>query len=228
MDATKREIRTIACELAVREAPQDAQVESRTITGRAIVFNAESEILDDWGMRFREIIRPEAVTMEFLNSQDVKMNMLHDRNLTLARCNKGKGSMRMAVDEQGVTFEFEAPKCDIGDRCLEMVKRGDYSGCSFEFYPEEYDVEEREGGKDVTIIHKKLRMLTALTIGMDPAYSQTSVNARELWEKTPAGIAAAKAEEEEREREEKEKELAMMREMNRRVELQRRLYDENY
>ena len=179
-------------------------------------------------MRFREIIRPEAVTMEFLNSQDVKMNMLHDRNLTLARCNKGKGSMRMAVDEQGVTFEFEAPKCDIGDRCLEMVKRGDYSGCSFEFYPEEYDVEEREGGKDVTIIHKKLRMLTALTIGMDPAYSQTSVNARELWEKTPAGIAAAKAEEEEREREEKEKELAMMREMNRRVELQRRLYDENY
>ena len=228
MDANKREIRTIACELAVREAPQDAQGESRTITGRAIVFNAESEILDDWGMRFREIIRPEAVTMEFLNSQDVKMNMLHDRNLTLARCNKGKGSMRMAVDEQGVTFEFEAPKCDIGDRCLEMVKRGDYSGCSFEFYPEEYDVEEREGGKDVTIIHKKLRMLTALTIGMDPAYSQTSVNARELWEKTPAGIAAAKAEEEEREREEKEKELAMMREMNRRVELQRRLYDENY
>ena len=228
MDANKREIRTIACELAVREAPQDAQVESRTITGRAIVFNAESEVLDDWGMRFREIIRPEAVTMEFLNSQDVKMNMLHDRNLTLARCNKGKGSMRMAVDEQGVTFEFEAPKCDIGDRCLEMVKRGDYSGCSFEFYPEEYDVEEREGGKDVTIIHKKLRMLTALTIGMDPAYSQTSVNARELWEKTPAGIAAAKAEEEEREREEKEKELAMMREMNRRVELQRRLYDENY
>ena len=228
MDANKREIRTIACELAVREAPQDAQVESRTITGRAIVFNAESEILDDWGMRFREIIRPEAVIMEFLNSQDVKMNMLHDRNLTLARCNKGKGSMRMAVDEQGVTFEFEAPKCDIGDRCLEMVKRGDYSGCSFEFYPEEYDVEEREGGKDVTIIHKKLRMLTALTIGMDPAYSQTSVNARELWEKTPAGIASAKAEEEEREREEKEKELAMMREMNRRVELQRRLYDENY
>ena len=47
MDANKREIRTIACELAVREAPQDAQVESRTITGRAIVFNAESEILDD-------------------------------------------------------------------------------------------------------------------------------------------------------------------------------------
>ena len=59
-----------------------------------------------------------------------KMNMLHERELTIARCNKGVGSMRMAVDDQGVTFEFEAPNCDLGDRCLEMVRRGDYSGCS--------------------------------------------------------------------------------------------------
>ena len=85
MDATKREIRTIACELAVREAPQDAQGESRTIVGRAIVFNAESEMLDDWGYRFREVIKPEACPMEFLNSQDVKMNMLHDRSLTISK-----------------------------------------------------------------------------------------------------------------------------------------------
>jgi HK97 family phage prohead protease len=146
--------------------------------------------------------------MEFLNSQDVKMNMLHDRSLTIARCNKGEGSMRLAVDEQGVTFEFDAPKCDIGDRCLEMVRRGDYSGCSFEFYPEDYDVEEREGGKDVKIIHKKFRALTALTIGMDPAYTQTTVNARELYEGTPgykAEQARLQAEKEEKEREERER-----------------------
>ena len=127
MDAKKREIRTIDCQLAIREAAEGQEGESRTITGRAIVFNAESEVLDDWGERFREVILPEAVTMEFLNTQDVKMNMLHERELTIARCNKGVGSLRMAVDEQGVTFEFEAPKCDIGDRCLEMVRRGDYS-----------------------------------------------------------------------------------------------------
>lgn len=121
--------------------------------------------------------------MEFLNTQDVKMNMLHERELTIARCNKGVGSLRMAVDEQGVTFEFEAPKCDIGDRCLEMVRRGDYSGCSFEFYPKDYDAERTKGadGKDeVTIRHKSFEFLSALTIGMDPAYRQTTVNAREL------------------------------------------------
>ena len=198
MDAKKREIRTIDCQLAVREAEGGQAGDSRTITGRAIVFNAESEVLDDWGERFREVILPEAVTMEFLNTQDVKMNMLHERELTVARCNKGVGSMRMAVDEQGVTFEFEAPKCDIGDRCLEMVRRGDYSGCSFEFYPKDYEVERTKGadGKDEVIIrHKSFEFLSALTIGMDPAYRQTSVNAREMDKQTPEGKAEIEAEE---------------------------------
>ena len=207
MDAKKIEIRTLDCKLSVREAAPDAQGESRTITGTAIVFDAESEVLDDWGYRFREVIKPEACTMEFLNSQDIKMNMLHDRDLTLARCNKGTGSLRLSVDEKGVNFEFEAPKCDIGDRCLEMVRRGDYSGCSFEFWPEDYDVEEREGGKDVKITHKKFRALTALTIGMDPAYKQTSVNAREMDKLTPDGKREAEAAEQaKREKEETKKE----------------------
>ena len=225
MDEKKIEIRTLDCKLSVRETAPDAQGESRTITGTAIVFDAESEVLDDWGYRFREVIKPEACTMEFLNSQDIKLNMLHDRDLTLARCNKGTGSLRLSVDDKGVNFEFEAPKCDIGDRCLEMVRRGDYSGCSFEFWPEDYDVEEREGGKDVKITHKKFRALTALTIGMDPAYKQTSVNARELYDQTPSGIAEKKAEEEAKQREQEEKEEAMRKEMHRRAEHLRRLAD---
>ena len=198
MNAKKREIRTIDCQLAIREAAEGQEGESRTITGRAIVFNAESDILDDWGERFREVILPEAVTMEFLNTQDVKMNMLHERELTIARCNKGVGSLRMAVDEQGVTFEFEAPNCDIGDRCLEMVRRGDYSGCSFEFYPKDYEVERTKGadGKDEVIIrHKSFEFLSALTIGMDPAYRQTSVNAREMDKQTPEGKRETEAQE---------------------------------
>ena len=223
MDEKKIEIRTLDCKLSVREAAPDAQGESRTITGTAIVFDAESEVLDDWGYRFREVIKPEACTMEFLNSQDIKMNMLHDRDLTLARCNKGTGSLRLSVDEKGVNFEFDAPKCDIGDRCLEMVRRGDYSGCSFEFWPQDYDVEEREGGKDVKITHRKFRALTALTIGMDPAYKQTSVNARELYDETPAGKKAKADAEAQRKREEQEKADALQREMNRRLAKMKRI-----
>ena len=169
------EIRTLDGFLAVREDTG----ESRTIYGRAIVFNAESVLLDDFGMRFREIIKPEAVTMDFLMTQDIKVNMLHDRKQTVARWNKGKGSLRMSLTEDGLDFEFEAPRCDLGDRCLEMVRRGDYSGCSFEFYPDKYEVYER-GKDDIVVRHYSFKGITALTIGMDPAYRQTSVNAREL------------------------------------------------
>ena len=75
MDA-KNEIRTLEGFLAVREQAEGQTGESRTIVGRAIVFNSESEVLDDLGMRFREVILPEAATMDFLMTQDIKMNML--------------------------------------------------------------------------------------------------------------------------------------------------------
>ena len=211
MDAKKREIRTVDCQLAIREAQGGQEGESRTITGTAIVFNAESEVLDDWGERFREVILPSAATMEFLNRCDIKMNMLHDRDLTIARCNQGKGSMRLSVDERGVNFEFEAPNCDLGDRCLEMVRRGDYSGCSFEFYPKDYEVERTKGadGKDeVKIIHREFEFISALTIGMDPAYRQTTVNAREIGvqetDEQKAERERLEAEAKKREQEEKE------------------------
>ena len=219
----KKEIRTVECQLSVREAAPDAQGESRTIVGTAIVFNAESEILDDWGKRFREVIRPEACSMEFLNSQDIKLNLLHEREMSIARANKGVGNLHLSVDERGVNFEFEAPRCDLGNRALELIRAGVYSGCSFEFMPQDYDVTER--GEDVLITHTKFRAITALTIGMDPAYKQTSVNARELYEQTPAGQKAKEEAEEKAAREEQERQESIQREMRRRVEQMRRMAD---
>lgn len=213
MDDNKKEIRTLECQLAVREVAPDgeAQGESRTITGTAIVFNRESEILDDWGQKFREVILPEACDMSFLQTQDIKLNLLHEREMAIARCNKGQGSLRLSVDGTGVHFEFEAPRCDLGDRALELIRTGVYSGCSFEFYPKDYDVEERED--EVVIKHKRFKALTALTIGMDPAYRQTKVNAREMFDATPTGkakIEAAKREKEQKEAEERERIAAEM------------------
>jgi phage head maturation protease len=59
-----------------------------------------------------------------------------------------------------------------------------------------------DGKDDVIIRHKSFEFLSALTIGMDPAYKQTSVNARELDKQTPEG---KKEEEERQERERREK-----------------------
>jgi phage head maturation protease len=108
-----------------------------------------------------------------------------------------------------------------------MVRRGDYSGCSFEFYPKDYEVDRTKGadGKDEVVIrHKSFEFLSALTIGMDPAYKQTSVNAREMDKLTPEGKREAEAAEQaKREAEEKALEEAAAR--HRELQLMRMKYN---
>lgn len=186
----KREIRTVACQLAVREIQREdgTTEESRTITGTAIVFNKPSQVIDDCGETYVEYIKPSCATMEFLKTQDIKLNLLHDRESTIGRWNKGEGNLKLSVDNEGVHFEIEAPKCDLGDRALEMVKAGVYSGCSFEFLPKDYalkEVMDADGNVIAEITHTAFEYISALTIAMDPAYTQTSVSARELDKKTP-------------------------------------------
>ena len=217
MDKNKSEIRTCDLDIAIRES-EGQEKESRTIYGTAIVFNAESEVLDDFGFKFREIIKPEAAQMAFLNTQDIKLNLLHERKDTIGRRRMGRGNLRYSVDGKGVNFEIDVPKCDIGDRALEMVRSGVYTGCSFEFIPEDYEVEERGANKEVRITHKRFKAIKAFTLGMDPAYRQTTVNAREMWNETPTAKREAEAEEAARKAEEQKalevqaKEAALTRE----------------
>ena len=206
MDATRKEIRNLECQLAFREASTEASEKGilGTICGRAICFNAESQILDEYGQTFREVIAPEAATMEFLNTQDIKINMLHMRELTFGRAKHGvSGNARLSVDREGVNFEVDVPNCDLGIRARELTKAGVYDGCSFEFWPDKYDIEEREG-KVPLVRHTKFRAITALTLGMDPAYLQTSLSAREL--------LSRETDEEREAREKKEREEAELEE----------------
>ena len=157
---------------------------SRTIYGRAIVFNKVFEYEDYWGDKYRETIKPSACTKEFLDSQDIKLNLLHKREMTIARSNCGVGNLSYSVNDEGVDFEFEAPKCDLGDRALEMVRSGVYSGCSFEFYPKDYECNQKKEGS-VTVYeinHTAFETLRAFTIAMDPSYKETTVDCRERYE----------------------------------------------
>jgi phage head maturation protease len=140
------------------------------------------------------------------------------RELTFGRAKRGVGNARLSVDSQGVNFEVAVPNCDLGIRARELTKAKVYDGCSFEFWPDKYDIEEREG-KVPLVRHTHFRAITALTLGMDPAYLQTSLSARELLdsiehredekeEKKDAeeAEAKAKAEQEAKEKENKQTE----------------------
>ena len=61
--------------------------------------------------------------MDFLNTQDIKINMLHMRELTFGRAKRGvSGNARLSVDNEGVNFEVDVPNCDLGIRARELTK----------------------------------------------------------------------------------------------------------
>ena len=181
-DLVRREV--VVTELHVREAGE-GEAASRTIVGRAILFNTPSAPLwSDDEEEAREIIAPEAITKELLDGCDIKFTMFHDRQLILARSNKGTGTLSYTVDDKGVAFEFEAPNTVDGDKALELVKRGDLAGCSFAFSTHYWDesfvsrtVEVRDG-RAYTV--KAVTGVYDMTLAADPAYPDTSVEAREF------------------------------------------------
>jgi len=197
MEKTKKNkdtiVRRCLCtptELHVREAA-GGEEPSRTITGYAIMFNVPSSPLwSEEDSEAREVIAPEAVTREFLDGQDIKMTMFHDNQLLLARSNKGGGTLSYTVDDKGVMFEFSAPKTVDGDKALELVRRGDISGCSFAFTTRYYDSDfvERQNQIDpqgVNHITYRVKALTGVydfTLAANPYYPDTSVEVRELAE----------------------------------------------
>jgi phage head maturation protease len=86
-----------------------------------------------------------------------------------------------------VAFEFDAPKTAHGDEALELVRRGDLTGCSFMFSTRYYDdaCVERTANvvNGVTMITYRVKAVTGVydfTLAADPAYTDTSVEAREL------------------------------------------------
>lgn len=183
----KRMLLTLGANIHVREAAE-GEAESRTITGYAILFNTESAPLwQDEDSEAREVIAPEAITKELLDNCDIKFTMYHNRQIILARSNKGAGTLTYSVDDKGVAFEFEAPKTAHGDEALELVRRGDLTGCSFMFSTRYYDdaCVERTAKvvNGVTMITYRVKAITGVydfTLAADPAYPDTSVEAREL------------------------------------------------
>lgn len=176
-------------QLRVREAPE-GEKESRTITGYAILFNTPSAPLYEYGdEQAVEVIAPEAITKELLDGCDIKFTMFHDRQLILARSKNGSGTLSYTVDDKGVAFEFDAPNTVDGDKALELVRRGDISGCSFMFtthyYDEAYvdrDVKKLDGKTAITYTVKVVTGVYDFTLAADPAYPDTTceAEAREL------------------------------------------------
>ena len=166
----KVEIRSVA------EAPVAG--EGRTISGYAVVFGVESRVLWDWDGEFVEVIERGAIDEALINSSDVKALYNHDRDHLLARSTNGEGTLKLTLDDRGLRFEFEAPETTAGNDVLELVRRGDLKGCSFAFTAEAENIEYSKNSEEPLRRVKKLSGLYDVSVVVDPAYTQTSVDAR--------------------------------------------------
>ena len=183
----RRELHTAGGELCVRSSGE-GELSGRTIEGYAILFDTPSApFYEDEEEKIREVIDPSAITQELLDNSDIKFTLFHDRQLLLARSKQGQGTLSYSIDERGVKFCFDAPATADGDKAVELVRSGIIDGCSFAFSTHYYDrayvdreVEKKDGKTVVTCRVKLITGIYDMTLTPDPAYPDTSVEAREL------------------------------------------------
>lgn len=146
--------------------------ESRTLRGYAVVFNSPTRINKD----VIEVIEPRSLE-GVLERSDIFALYEHNKDRgILARSNQGSGTLALVVDEKGLAFEFEAPRTQLGDEVLEMVKRGDVSKCSFAFRANKdgYTVRKQADGTYLRTI-QQFDQLFDISLVSQPAYQDTSV-----------------------------------------------------
>lgn len=168
----------------------DSEATDGVIEGVPIVFNSQTLIRDRDG-EFYETI--ERTALDNCNMKDVLLFVNHDtQKIALARSKNGKGTMSFQVKEDGLHFRAQL---DIENNAearslYSAIKRGDMDGMSFMFRVKKDEWRDVESDtpkriiKDISIVHE-------LSVVNYPAYSSTSVSARDK-EETESILAEAR------------------------------------
>jgi HK97 family phage prohead protease len=148
----------------------ELSVNDNTVTGYAIVFDRESRDLGG----FVETIDRDSLKGVIENS-DVLCLLNHNEDKgILARSNRGNGSLRLEIDNQGLKYTFETPNTALGCELLEGLKRGDINTSSAAFTVDSDRWEKRSDGTYKRHI-LKFKELYDVSPVYKPAYDDTSV-----------------------------------------------------
>jgi len=108
-----------------RSLPLPSDGENRNVSGFAANFMEY-----DLGS-FRERIERSAFAN--LDNYDIHALYNHDYDRVLARRNKGKGTLDLQVNDEGLYFAFELPDTSTGNEVRTLVSRGDVDQASWAF-----------------------------------------------------------------------------------------------
>jgi HK97 family phage prohead protease len=150
-----------------------AEVRGRRLTGYASVFNQFADL----GNHFEQMA-PTAFRSALADpATDVRALFNHDPSLLLGR--QASGTLRIGVDSQGLEFEVpDLPNTQAGNDVRELAARGDLSGASFAFVPDEDEWTVRAGSRVRT--HTSVGRLVDVSPVTFPAYDGASVALRSV------------------------------------------------
>lgn len=139
---------------------------------------------------FREKIKRGAFDEVMASKPDVICTLNHDPNLILGRTTSG--TLKLSANREGLLFDCLLPNTSYAINLYEAVKRGDMNSCSFAFsdvddqWSEDSAVDYSSENYASTIKRfilrtiSKFRKLIDVSIVTNPAYSGTTVSARNL------------------------------------------------
>lgn len=166
----KREIRSTVGNVELREDGDSGPV----ITGYAAVYHRSGDPSTEYELwqGARERIMPGAFD-EAIKKDDVRALFNHDPSMVLGR-NKA-GTLRLSVDDIGLRYEVTPANTSIYKDVVELLKRGDVDGSSFQFRTIE-DKWTREGNSEI----RELRKVQLFDVGpvSFPAYEGASSGVR--------------------------------------------------
>ena len=164
----KHEIRTLpAKELRISPVAADG---TRTLSGRAIVFDVRSQDLGG----FQETVSPGAVTETLASNQNVLL--LNNHNSSQPLGSTRSGTLALTTDATGVGFSCKLDtRISYANDLALSVESGVTSGCSFGFTTLT-DSYANDNGTLVRTLEKIELMELSVTVA--PAYVQTQVDVR--------------------------------------------------
>ena len=158
--------------LKIKEMRASTQEDEKILDGYAALFDTEADM--DW---YREVIRPKAFNKTLSDGADVRALQNHDPNYVLGRTKSE--TLKLAVDNVGLRFSITLPNTRFANDLWESVSRGDVDQASFGFQTiqDRWTYSDVDGELPVReLLEVKLFDVSVVTF---PAYSQTTVSARD-------------------------------------------------
>lgn len=107
---------------------------------------------------------------------DVRALWNHDSNFPLGR--QSAGTLRLSVDSSGLEYEVSLPNTSYANDIRELVERGDVTGASFGFIPDEWHWEGE--GEARARVHTSVGALIDVSPVTFPAYDGASTGLRSV------------------------------------------------